>query len=233
MTHNGKQEAGGAFVELLIGVAVALVVLLVAGVATSQATQQAAKIREENSLEDTHSHISEHFYNDFASAGQDVVQLNTEPANSTTYFDEVMADAPKLYWRLDEPAGVIRVADEFIVDVMPKACGLTFDDLSPIEHFLQVGAGEGKNPHPLFDTRFYLSRYPDVARCNPLVHYLRYGSSEGRQPHPLFDPAFYVGRYPDQLGIHTKEGACQIDSRRLCAAYAFAKSVPGVRAAGS
>jgi Concanavalin A-like lectin/glucanases superfamily/F5/8 type C domain len=111
MTHNGKPEAGGAFVELLIGVAVALVVLLVTSVATSQATQQAAKIREENSLEDTHSHISEHFYNDFASAGQDVVQLNTEPANSTTYFDEVTADAPKLYWRLDEPAGVIRVAD--------------------------------------------------------------------------------------------------------------------------
>ncbi|WP_293801350.1 hypothetical protein [uncultured Bosea sp.] len=30
----------------------------------------------------------------------------------------------------DEP-GVIRVADEFIVDVMPKACGLTFEDLRP------------------------------------------------------------------------------------------------------
>ena len=111
MNYTRNQEAGGAFIELLVGVAVALVVLLVAGVATSQATQQAAKIREENSLEDTHSHISEHFYNDFASAGQDVVQLNTEPANSTTYVDEVMADAPKLYWRLNEPAGSIGVAD--------------------------------------------------------------------------------------------------------------------------
>jgi hypothetical protein len=30
-----------------------------------------------------------------------------------------------------EEAGVIRVADEFIVDVMPKACGLAFDDLKP------------------------------------------------------------------------------------------------------
>jgi hypothetical protein len=27
--------------------------------------------------------------------------------------------------------GVIRIADEFLVDVMPKACGLTFDDLKP------------------------------------------------------------------------------------------------------
>jgi hypothetical protein len=30
--------------------------------------------------------------------------------------------------------GVIRVADEFIVDVMPKACGLTYDDLRPFMH---------------------------------------------------------------------------------------------------
>jgi hypothetical protein len=31
---------------------------------------------------------------------------------------------------LDEP-GVIRVVDEFVVDVMPKACGLSIDDLAP------------------------------------------------------------------------------------------------------
>jgi len=33
--------------------------------------------------------------------------------------------------------GVIRVADEFIVDVMPKACGLSFDDLGPFMHRVQ------------------------------------------------------------------------------------------------
>ncbi len=27
--------------------------------------------------------------------------------------------------------GVIRVIDEFVVDVLPKACGLTYDDLKP------------------------------------------------------------------------------------------------------
>jgi len=33
--------------------------------------------------------------------------------------------------------GVVRVADEFIVDVMPKACGLSFDDLGPFKHSVQ------------------------------------------------------------------------------------------------
>jgi hypothetical protein len=34
----------------------------------------------------------------------------------------------------DSEPGVIRVADEFVVDVMPKACGLSFDDLKPFMH---------------------------------------------------------------------------------------------------
>lgn len=131
MAYTRNRERGGAFIELLVGLAVALVVLLVAGVATSQATQQAAKIREENSLEDTHSHIGEHFYNDFASAGQDVVQLNTAPANATTYVDEVMTDSPKLYWRLDEPVGSVRVADS-----SPNGIGGT---VSGIVNFVQQG----------------------------------------------------------------------------------------------
>jgi hypothetical protein len=33
--------------------------------------------------------------------------------------------------------GVIRVADQFIIDVMPKACGLSFDDLGPFMHRVQ------------------------------------------------------------------------------------------------
>ncbi|MCL4402321.1 MAG: hypothetical protein M1436_06640 [Acidobacteria bacterium] len=66
-------------------------------------------------------------------------------------------------------------------------------------HFLVAGAFEGRNPHPLFDTAFYLQKYPDVAAAgvNPWCHYLKHGAAEGRQPHPLFDPAFYLRRYPD------------------------------------
>ncbi|MBQ4400360.1 MAG: hypothetical protein II830_03595, partial [Alphaproteobacteria bacterium] len=42
----------------------------------------------------------------------------------------------------------------------------------------------GCNPSKNFDTKFYLSRYPDIAKAgmNPLLHYLRKGKAEGRQP---------------------------------------------------
>jgi O-antigen biosynthesis protein len=51
----------------------------------------------------------------------------------------------------------------------------------------------------LFDSAFYGSRYPDVARAskNPWAHYLAYGSGELRDPHPLFRTAYYFKLYPD------------------------------------
>ena len=69
----------------------------------------------------------------------------------------------------------------------------------PLLHFLLVGAFEGRKPHPLFDTEFYLRRYPEIAASdvNPLVHYLALGGVEGRQPHPLFDAQYYLARYAD------------------------------------
>jgi len=56
--------------------------------------------------------------------------------------------------------------------------------LDPAEHYLKVGASEGRNPGPKFDTRWYLERYPDVeaAKMNPLLHYVKHGRDEGRQP---------------------------------------------------
>src|SRR5207247_715896 len=43
------------------------------------------------------------------------------------------------------------------------------------------GAAEGRDPHPLFDTTFYLERHPEAggAGLNPLVHYLRIGAARG------------------------------------------------------
>jgi hypothetical protein len=56
--------------------------------------------------------------------------------------------------------------------------------LDPAEHYLKIGASEGKNPGPKFDTCWYLERYPDVvaAKMNPLLHYIKHGIDEGRQP---------------------------------------------------
>jgi hypothetical protein len=50
--------------------------------------------------------------------------------------------------------------------------------MTPIEHFLRVGAFEGRRPNPLFDPACYLTIYPDVANVgiNPALHYFESGS---------------------------------------------------------
>ena len=51
----------------------------------------------------------------------------------------------------------------------------------PLVHYLEEGAGEGRNPHPDFDAGFYLEQCegrgerPD----NPLLHYIRIGAARG------------------------------------------------------
>lgn len=54
----------------------------------------------------------------------------------------------------------------------------------PIEHYLQFGVAEGRNPGPRFDTSWYLQSYPDIgaAGFNPLLHYIEHGKAEGRRP---------------------------------------------------
>ena len=67
---------------------------------------------------------------------------------------------------------------------------------APFLHFIAIGAFEGRSPHPLFDSTFYLRKYPDVAASgmNPLLHYLMSGARERRKPHPLFEPEYYLAR---------------------------------------
>lgn len=57
----------------------------------------------------------------------------------------------------------------------------------------------------LFDSSFYLTKYPDVAAAgaHPLRHYLEFGIREGRKPHPLFDPDYYLRRNPSARGPET------------------------------
>lgn len=51
-----------------------------------------------------------------------------------------------------------------------RQCGL-----SPAEHYFHVGAREGKNPSPSFDTLDYLVNHQELAESgeNPLLHWLR------------------------------------------------------------
>src|SRR3546814_9384008 len=46
----------------------------------------------------------------------------------------------------------------------------------------------------LFDSEWYLKRYPDVAKAGeePILHYLRYGAAEKRDPGPKFSTEQYL-----------------------------------------
>jgi hypothetical protein len=69
--------------------------------------------------------------------------------------------------------------------------------VNPLWHYVVRGAFEGRNPHPLFDTSFYLSQCPKTPGVNALCDYLEHGDAKGRRPHPLFDPEYYVRCSPD------------------------------------
>ncbi|MFO1098500.1 MAG: hypothetical protein U1E81_09625 [Xanthobacteraceae bacterium] len=55
------------------------------------------------------------------------------------------------------------------------------------------------NPHPAFDSSWYLNTNPDVAQAgiNPLTHYLYEGYNDGRLPNKAFDAA-----WPENLREH-------------------------------
>lgn len=52
---------------------------------------------------------------------------------------------------------------------------------------------------PLFQSAWYLQRYPDVALAgtNPASHYLLSGAQEGRDPSPEFGTRDYITRHPE------------------------------------
>ncbi len=70
------------------------------------------------------------------------------------------------------------------------------------------------DPHPLFDTAFYLSTYfPSGLNQNPFTHFLQKGWKTGLSPSPFFDIQFYKSRSEwnpeneDPLTHYTRIGA--------------------------
>ena len=92
---------------------------------------------------------------------------------------------------------------------------------NPFIHYLQNGEAEGRQALPNtkeasssafdvvaytvvslhFDTKFYLSEYPDIRESNldPVEHYLVAGWHENRNPHPDFSTELYVQNNPEIL----------------------------------
>src|SRR5262249_54138388 len=54
-------------------------------------------------------------------------------------------------------------------------------NVDPLVHYLEEGAREGRDPHPDFDTAFYLEqcRARGEEPANPLLHYLLIGAARG------------------------------------------------------
>jgi hypothetical protein len=80
-----------------------------------------------------------------------------------------------------------------------------------LDHYLNIGWREGRNPSATFDTGYYLETNPDVRDFGicPLLHYVQYGAVEGRLPAPppqygwsvkvaaAFDADYYRETYQD------------------------------------
>lgn len=77
-----------------------------------------------------------------------------------------------------------------------KAAGV-----DPLQHFMQFGWMEMRNPNEMFDTAWYLENNPDVkqAGVNPLEHYAVFGWKEYRDPGPRFSVEFYLQQNQDVL----------------------------------
>jgi len=75
--------------------------------------------------------------------------------------------------------------------------------LSPIEHFVQIGAARGYKPNTDFDPTYYQSKYSDLANLDAadlLFHYVKFGLNEGRPGNATlatYKWAEYLAAYPD------------------------------------
>jgi hypothetical protein len=77
--------------------------------------------------------------------------------------------------------------------------------LSPIEHFVQIGADRGYKPNATFDPTYYKNAFADLKNTNLnaadlLYHFMQYGLDEGRTPNAelaTFNGAAYLVANPD------------------------------------
>ena len=77
--------------------------------------------------------------------------------------------------------------------------------LSPIEHFVQIGAARGYKPNATFDPTYYKNAFADLKNtdfnaADLLYHYMQYGLDEGRTPNAAlatFDGTAYLAANPD------------------------------------
>ncbi len=82
-----------------------------------------------------------------------------------------------------------------------------------------MGETHSDDLRALFDSEWYLERYPDVAGAgvDPLEHFLTYGAAENRDPNAYFDSGWYLAQNPDvaEAGLHPLVHYLQHGGREL------------------
>jgi len=96
--------------------------------------------------------------------------------------------------------GSIFFASAYYLENNPDIQGYS---VFPALHYIIHGAAEGRNPHPLFDTRLYISQVQDFhkIKIDPLSHFLDIGWKQGLNPHNLFDTDYYISQISEDSSL--------------------------------
>lgn len=120
----------------------------------------------------------------------------------------------------------------------PDLAGLSEDQA--LSHYVRFGAGENRDPSPLFHTGFYLNQFSGLnpQRVNPLAHYIVVGESAGAWPNAWFDPIHveaHLGapRGPrSALAAYVSLGSTSLSPSTRFDSASYLSAHPAVRAAG-
>jgi glycosyltransferase involved in cell wall biosynthesis/GT2 family glycosyltransferase/chemotaxis protein histidine kinase CheA len=84
--------------------------------------------------------------------------------------------------------------------------------VDPVQHYLLVGAFEGRDPGPAFNSKAYLANYKDVKKAdlNPLVHFINHGRDEGRLANPKQAKILRGGKQADKQVITSESVESEI-----------------------
>jgi hypothetical protein len=106
---------------------------------------------------------------------RELATLWAVPAGHGKAAPEVLSAAAQL--QLVARSGLFDT--DWYLATYPDVCG---QRASALQHFMQHGAAEMRNPSASFDTGWYCRTYPDViaSGLNPLLHYVRHGRPQGR-----------------------------------------------------
>ena len=143
-----------------------------------------------------------------------VVRVNeaaaaTRAAAAIAQRDEIVQTSTAMMARVQELEGAARARAEALDAECERLRALLAVQPPPapvplhrrIARLMPGGSGrvQAIRRSPLFDAKWYLARYADVAAAGleAAQHYIRNGAAEARNPGPRFDTAWYAAQHPE------------------------------------